>query len=112
MKGSCHSLCASVLGFPPFRSPPEFHNNAAAGTREGSLLRPSFTNKDKRPFIFKYYIDIEVHVCAFNDINMDECERVGVPGVLLCQQSRHGNIFQNVGGNAFGLSLHFGDTSE
>ncbi|GIX94178.1 hypothetical protein CDAR_485281 [Caerostris darwini] len=46
------------------RPPKEFHNAAAACTGEASLLRPSFTNKDKRPFIFKYYIDIEANVCV------------------------------------------------
>ncbi|GIX94172.1 hypothetical protein CDAR_485251 [Caerostris darwini] len=58
------SLRLCIRPTPSGASPPPssgFHNAAAAFTSEASLLRPSFPNKEKRPFIFKYYIDIEAH---------------------------------------------------
>ncbi|GIY40925.1 hypothetical protein CEXT_651071 [Caerostris extrusa] len=56
---------STPLSVPLLPCPPlEFHNAAAACTGETSLLRPSFTHKDKRPFIFKYYIDVEAHTCV------------------------------------------------
>ncbi|GIY40927.1 hypothetical protein CEXT_651081 [Caerostris extrusa] len=78
----------SPMGLHPFH-PLKFHNAAAACTGEASLLRPSFTIKDKHSFIFKYYIDIEAHVCAFNNINMVECETSWSSGSLLLSQWLH-----------------------
>ncbi|GIY40933.1 hypothetical protein CEXT_651131 [Caerostris extrusa] len=47
------------------------------------------------------------HVCAFNNIDMDECERIGVPGefTFCVNRAPCGNIFQNVRWQHLGLSF-------
>ncbi|GIY40930.1 hypothetical protein CEXT_651101 [Caerostris extrusa] len=106
----CIRLPPPLPGSMPPDPPPEFHNAVCTG--EPSLLRPSFTNKDMRPFIFKYCKDIEAHVCAFNNKYRRGARPLECQGnLLLCHYRAPVVTFSRISLNAFGLSFQFENTS-